>query len=186
MEVVSRSFPYMVDTKNATGGGAVPSLQFIVFDEDRKGEHIDPFFIEELNVIPFEVEHGKYSDGRPYMCMGFRFDNFTYISDVSAIPPRARRIIEGTGVLVIDSLKEEMHASHFGIPQATELCLDLKPSNAYYIGFSHRVDHDTLLAELSEDERLKKAGLDTDTILFYSVKAEPAYDGLRINLSSAA
>ncbi|KAI8830705.1 beta-lactamase-like protein [Chytridium lagenaria] len=147
---------------------------------DRVGDNVMPFFIEELEVAPFEVEHGKYSDQTPYMCMGFRFGDFTYISDASAIPERAWNIIEGTQVLVIDALKgaifstaEEMHASHFGIPQATDVCLRLKPMRAYYIGFSHRVDHDSLFERLENDKGLKQAG----------IKAEPGYDGQRIDLT---
>ncbi|KAJ3113642.1 hypothetical protein HDU96_003111 [Phlyctochytrium bullatum] len=167
MEVVARAFPYMVDTKNATGGGAVPTLEFIVIDEKRDGDRIPPFMLDELLVQPFEVEHGKYSDGRPYMCTAFKIGPFTYMSDVNDIPPSAWSQMEGTDVLVIDALKYEPHASHFGISQAIDACVRLSPSRAFFTGFSHKVDHETLLMELAQDPQLAAAG----------VHAEPGYDG---------
>jgi hypothetical protein len=55
MDVIERAFPYMVDQTKATGGGAVPSLEFHVYDKDRQGdEMLQEFWIEELKVTPFE------------------------------------------------------------------------------------------------------------------------------------
>jgi len=50
MNVVSISFPYLVDKSMATGGGDVPSLKFHVFDLDG----LKPFLIDGLEVIPFQ------------------------------------------------------------------------------------------------------------------------------------
>ncbi|KAJ3107827.1 hypothetical protein HDU97_003175 [Phlyctochytrium planicorne] len=172
MEVVARAFPYMVDTSKATGGGAVPTLQFFVFDEGRQGEEIPPFLIEELEVIPFEVEHGKYSNDEPYFSTGFRFGDFTYISDVNRISPLSRSKILGTRTLVIDALKNEAHPSHFGVPQAIKACIDFKPERAYFTGFCHQIDHNELLKNLKEHEGLQAS----------SIHVEPAHDGLRIQL----
>lgn len=52
MEVVERCFPYMVDTKKATGSGEVAALKFIIIDEDENG--VIPFKIDDQEIIPFE------------------------------------------------------------------------------------------------------------------------------------
>ncbi|KAH9247516.1 hypothetical protein BASA81_014864, partial [Batrachochytrium salamandrivorans] len=63
-----------------------------------------PFLIDdELTVTPFNVEHGR-NGNEPYMSLGFRFEDLTYISDANAIPPRAACIIHGSTHLVIDGL----------------------------------------------------------------------------------
>ncbi|KND00411.1 uncharacterized protein SPPG_04734 [Spizellomyces punctatus DAOM BR117] len=170
MSVVQGAFPYLVDKGKATGGGDVPSLNFRIMETTSEG--YKRFMIEELEVIPVEVDHGKYSDGQPFKCLGFRFGDVTYVSDASGLPPHAKELIRGSKVLVMDSLHYGSHASHFSIPEAVEQCASLiKPGGRVFLtGFSHRVDHDTLAEELRQNEDLKKAG----------VKAEPAYDGLKV------
>ncbi|TPX61915.1 hypothetical protein PhCBS80983_g00769 [Powellomyces hirtus] len=169
MEVVTGAFPYLVDKGKATGGGDVPSLQFHVFDNNG----LKPFKIEELEVVPLEVEHGRIPEG-PFMSLGFRFGDLTYISDASAIPQKTKDLIKGTKILVLDALHYVTHASHLSIPESIDMCASMLPpgGRAYLTGFSHRVDHDTLATELSEDNTLRKA----------NVKVEPAYDGLRVHL----
>ncbi|KAJ3417620.1 hypothetical protein HDV05_000077 [Chytridiales sp. JEL 0842] len=177
-DVVSRSFPYLVDSNKATGGGAVPALQFHIFDKDRiSSERIPPFIVEdELQVDAFEVCHGTYNDGTDYFCMGFQFDKgaFTYISDANRIPEQAKEVMlqkgERLGVLVLDALKEESHPSHFGIKEAIAVAAELKPKQLLLTGFCHHVDHDTLHQRLKADQSLLGAG----------INAEPAYDGLKI------
>ncbi|KAJ3194218.1 hypothetical protein HK101_003241 [Irineochytrium annulatum] len=169
MDVVSRVYPYIVDSSKATGGGHVPALNFHVFDAQRQGEVVEPFMVDELRVVPFEVEHGKMNDGSPYMCYGFRFNDFTYLSDVSKIPTRAADIMRDSRYLVIDALKDVWFTSHFGIPEAITTCLDIKPKRTFFLGFCHEVEHGELEERLLNHKKLKAAGL----------RVEPAYDGLR-------
>lgn len=108
-DVVQRTFPYLVDTGKATGSGDVTRINFHII-ECEDGYPL-PFHIDELKVTPFEghfefilVEHGR-SNGDPFMCMGFRFGDLSYCSDVSFIPQQAHRIMEGSRWLIIDALR---------------------------------------------------------------------------------
>src|SRR5437667_12681319 len=71
---ISTIFPYMIDSKLATGGGATPSFRWHPFDTSL------PFTIPScggIGVIPLPVEHGT--------CMGFRIGGMSYISDANRI-----------------------------------------------------------------------------------------------------
>lgn len=104
-ERVEAAFPYMVDKAHATGSGEIATVKFHVFDQS--GETPDHFYVDELKVIPIPVQHGLYSDGRPYMSMGYRFGDLTYISDVNYVPPESMDKIKGSSVVIIDALKSE-------------------------------------------------------------------------------
>jgi Beta-lactamase superfamily domain len=107
----------MVDSKKATGGGDIPSFVWHSFDPS------EPFQIPscgEIEVIPLPVEHGMYfSDepATPYMCMGFRIGNVSYISDANRISDETKRKIEGSRILILDALREVPHASHFSFDE---------------------------------------------------------------------
>jgi phosphoribosyl 1,2-cyclic phosphodiesterase len=110
-------FPYMVDSKKATGGGDIPSFLWYPFSTS------ESFSIPScggIEVIPLPVEHGMYfSEGppKPYMCMGFRIGDLSYVSDASSVPEETKRKIEGSRVLILDALKETPHASHFSFQE---------------------------------------------------------------------
>jgi len=71
-----------VDTKLSTGGGGVAALNFITIDEYK------PFEIEGITIIPLPVQHGAV------ICLGFRFEDFVYISDVKTIPDSTRALMQ--------------------------------------------------------------------------------------------
>ena len=112
-------FPYMVDASKATGGGAVPSFVWNAFDPDEQFFEIPS--CGNLRVIPLPVEHGKYHSGtrtgKPYICLGFRIGDMSYISDVNQVPPETKAKIEGTRILIIDALRKLPHPSHFGFDE---------------------------------------------------------------------
>lgn len=166
---VSETFPYMIDSQKATGGGDIPAFQWHVIDEDAE------FYVEScsMTVQALRVEHGRYFDEArtPFICLGFRIADVSYISDASAIPESTKRKIEGSRILVLDALKHGKHASHYSIPEALEFINSLeRPAlRTYLLDFTHDVDHYTLEADL------KSQNLDI----------APAYDGLQVNLSDS-
>jgi phosphoribosyl 1,2-cyclic phosphodiesterase len=118
---ISNMFPYMVDSKKATGGGDIPSFLWYPFSTS------ETFSIPScggIEVIPLPVEHGMYfSEGppKPYMCMGFRIGDLSYISDASSVPEETKRKIEGSRILILDALRETPHASHFSFQEVAPL-----------------------------------------------------------------
>ncbi|KAH6597789.1 hypothetical protein BASA61_003053 [Batrachochytrium salamandrivorans] len=112
----------------------------------------------------------------PYMSLGFRFEDLTYISDANAIPPRAACIIHGSTHLVIDGLGVVPHSSHFSFDQAVQECILAlaRGGNGYFTGLSHSMDHDELNVYLASQQAIKDAG----------IHIEAGFDGQRIQIQS--
>ncbi|KAJ3074817.1 hypothetical protein HDU98_010086 [Podochytrium sp. JEL0797] len=163
MAVVAGAFPYLVDSKKATGGGQIAALVFHVFDaEDAPAWELTPegfpiLDIDGLPVIPFEVEHGR-SNGLPYHCLGFKFPEITYISDTNIVPDRVKMLIKDSPILVLDALRESSHPSHMSVNEAIALALEVTPKKLLLTDFCHDIEHDVLVERLKNHEGLKKAG----------------------------
>ncbi|KAG4303039.1 hypothetical protein PCK1_000705 [Pneumocystis canis] len=177
MNAISAMFPYCVYSEKATGGGDVPSFQFHIISP------IHPFTVEScgnITIYPLRVQHGVFQDDKgvklPFYIVGYRIDNLSYISDANAIPDETLNIIKGTEFLVLDSLRERPHSSHFSISQALDFICQLSPNlpkKIFLIGFDHSTSHEVLEKRLSQET---KSGALKDTWIV------PAYDGMRVCL----
>ncbi|OLY84871.1 putative hydrolase [Smittium mucronatum] len=167
-DVVSTTFPYIVDIKKATGGGEVPVLDFIIFDNE------SVLNVFGIDFTPLPVEHGLYSNGDPYFSLGFRFGGISYISDCNLIPETTQELIKTSDVLVIDCLKWDSHLSHFGYDDAMNTILLHRPQLSILTDFCHSIDHYELL----------------DTLIVWqkenSLNVVPSFDGqvLKVNEKS--
>ncbi|CAB4411049.1 unnamed protein product [Rhizophagus irregularis] len=166
LEAVKTLFPYIVDAKQATGGGDLPAFQWNLIDPNR------PFTVEGLEFIPLPVHHGKYfTTNEPYIYVGFKFDNITYISDCNFIPEDILTKIQGSKILILDALNYQEHSSHFSIDQAINISRNLNPipNRTYLTGFSHAVEHFKLTNEMKQ--------LQLNEPLLW---VRPAHDGLKV------
>ncbi len=119
---------------------------------------LKPFEVCGIEVIPIEVMHHKLP------VMGFRFGDFTYITDANYISPEEQKKIEGTKILVLNALQIEWHVSHFTLSDALALVDKIKPERAFFTHISHR------LGTQLEVEKMLPANI------------RLAYDGLKIRL----
>ncbi|OIP48953.1 MAG: MBL fold metallo-hydrolase [Flavobacteriaceae bacterium CG2_30_34_30] len=117
-----------------------------------------PFKIANQWVIPIEVMHNRLP------VLGFRIQNFTYITDAKTIAPEEAAKIKGTEVLVINALRMEAHHSHFNLSEALAFIAEIQPKRAYLVHISHM---------LGFHEEVQK--LLPDTVFL-------AYDGLKITV----
>ncbi|OMJ08141.1 putative hydrolase [Smittium culicis] len=143
-DVIASTFPYIVDTSKATGGGEVPSLSFNVFENDSV---IEVFGIE---FTPLPVEHGLVKNKEPYFSLGFKFSNISYISDCSSIPESTHKLMKNSDVIVVDCLKWDSHLSHFGYKDAIDTVLLHRPKLSIFTDFCHSIDHYDLLESLEK------------------------------------
>ena len=90
-----------------------------------------PFEIKDLTVIPIEVLHYQLP------VFGFRFGNFTYVTDASFIDEQERTKIIGSKILVINALRNKKHPAHFNLEEALKVIADLEPKQAYLTHISH-------------------------------------------------
>lgn len=98
--------------------------------------------------------------------MGFRVNNFSYITDAKYIPPETIEKLEGTEVLVLNALQREQHISHFNLSEALAMVDTIKPRETYFTHISHKMGlHSDVAAELPDHVSL-------------------AYDGLEVSINS--
>lgn len=155
MQTVAQTFPYLVDTSLATGGGDVGALRWHLIDAS------SPFLAgsRQVCVQPLFVEHGFVQNGRtPFGCLGFRIDTMSYISDCHYIPSETLDKVVGSDVFILDGLKMKRHKSHFSIPQAIACVLDLSirhaqcnlppPTLTLITDITHRLEHHETSAQL--------------------------------------
>lgn len=91
------------------------------------------FLIGDIPVIPFNVWHLKMP------VLGFRFGDFTYITDANKIDEADKEIIKGSKAIVLNALRHEKHISHFNIQEAVELVQELRIPEAYFTHISHQL-----------------------------------------------
>jgi phosphoribosyl 1,2-cyclic phosphate phosphodiesterase len=103
----------------------LPKMNFIRFADEK-------FQIGDLEVLPINIMHANMP------VKGFRFGDFTYITDAKTIAEEEREKIRGTKVLVLNALRETEHYSHLSISQALEIVEDIKPEVTYFTHMSHQ------------------------------------------------
>jgi phosphoribosyl 1,2-cyclic phosphate phosphodiesterase len=113
-----------------------------------------PFKINTIEIQPLPVFHMKLP------VLGFRFENFSYITDANRIPEETFLKLRGTETLVINALQREAHVSHFNLHEALEMIKLIKPTKAFITHISHKLGlHADVSEELPEGVALAYDGL---------------------------
>ncbi len=111
-------FDYIFTEENRYPGA--PEIEEIHIDKDSVIQ------LENLDIIPIEAFHYDLP------VLGFRFGNFTYLTDVKTINDEEAEKILGTEVLVVNALKITPHYSHFNLEEALAFVERIKPKRAYF------------------------------------------------------
>ena len=132
-EAVRRDFYY------AFSDGKYPGTP----DIDLYSIGTDPFQVGDIPVIPIRVMHLRMP------VLGFRFGDFTYITDANFIEEAELDKIRGSRVLVLNALRKEKHLSHFTLSEAIDLARALQVPQVYFTHISHQLGlHATISDEL--------------------------------------
>ena len=117
----------------------------------------DPFDVLGIKVTPINVLHYKLP------VLGFRINDFTYITDASHIDDSEIEKIYGSKILVINALRKTEHISHFSLPEALEVIAKVKPTQAYLTHIGHEMGfHAETDAALPEGVHLAYDGLSVE------------------------
>ncbi|MBI2186275.1 MAG: MBL fold metallo-hydrolase [Acidobacteria bacterium] len=143
-EHLRRVFYYAFDGLPRKGGG-VPRLE--------PHEIEGPFSAAGVCVVPVPLWHG---DAR---ILGFRFGDFAYLTDCSAIPHESWPLVAGVDTLVIDALRDTKHATHFSVGEALEAIAAIAPRRAYLTHMAHQLGHAATSARLPAGVELAYDGL---------------------------
>lgn len=114
----------------------------------------DPFVINGVQVIPLPVMHLKLP------VLGFRFENFSYITDANYIPDDTIEKLKGTEVLVLNALQREPHISHFNLKEALHMIERIAPKTTFLTHISHKLGtHADVSKELPANVMLAYDGM---------------------------
>jgi len=114
-----------------------------------------PFNVNGLDITPIHVMHHRMP------VMGFRFNDFTYITDANFIAEEEKKKIIGSKVLVLNTLRKEKHISHFTLGEGIELARELGVPQVYFTHISHQLGlHEEVSAELPHGMALAYDGLE--------------------------
>lgn len=117
-----------------------------------------PFIIGDIEVTPILVYHLKMP------VYGFRFNDFTYITDANRIDDEELEKIASSKIITINALRKEPHISHYTLDEAIKVVDSLKIPLSYFTHISHQLGkHETVEGELPQGRCL-------------------AYDGLTLNI----
>jgi len=142
-ENLHQRFAYIFETENKYPGA--PTIDEI---EISKKE----------NVIPIEAYHAKLP------ILGFRVDDFSYLTDVKTVSEKELTKLKGTKILVLNALRDQPHHSHLNVSEALEIIKKIKPQKTYLTHISYALGfHNEVEKTLPENVFL-------------------AYDGLTLNL----
>jgi phosphoribosyl 1,2-cyclic phosphate phosphodiesterase len=127
---IKMEFSYIFNDKKYPG---VPQVQAIEITGN-------PFQIHGLSVIPIPVLHYKLP------ILGFRFGDFSYITDANFIPDESLKLLQGTEILVLNALQLETHISHFTLEEAVQMARKIGAKQTFFTHISHRLPAGMALA----------------------------------------
>jgi phosphoribosyl 1,2-cyclic phosphate phosphodiesterase len=144
-EILLRHFDYAFD--NSNGYISKPRLRLNMIDHE-------PFDVSGIRVIPIQVMHADMP------VLGFRIDNFTYITDANYISAEEKAKVKGSKIIVLNALRWKKHPSHFNIEEAIALMEELQPVKAYFTHITHQLGlHEAVSKKLPSFIELAYDGL---------------------------
>lgn len=112
------------------------------------------FKIDDIKVTPLPVMHYKLE------ILGFRINNFAYITDARSISQKTINRIKGVDTLVINALRIKEHLSHFNLEQALEIVNAINPRITYLTHLSHQMGfHEEVEKTLPKNVKIAYDGL---------------------------
>lgn len=148
LEEVKRRFDYAFAPPKEYGGGA-PQYEL--------REAAAPFRLGPWRVTPLPVEHG------PDTILGYRVDNFAFVTDVSRIPDATLGLMQGLDVLALDCLWKKPHSTHLSLSQAMEYATRIGARRTYFIHLAHDLEHEETQALLPAGQFVAWDGLELES-----------------------
>jgi len=115
---------------------------------------LEPFDVKGQLVIPIEVMHFRLP------VLGFRINDFSYVTDANYIHPHELEKLKGSKVLVLNALRRESHISHFTLDEAVEVAKLVGAEQTFFTHMSHQIGlHAEVNASLPAGMALAHDGL---------------------------
>lgn len=144
-DALKREYAYIFSDEKYPG---IPEINLINIENK-------PFIVQDIEVIPIQAYHYKLP------VLGFRFGDFTYITDANFINDDEKEKIKGSKVLIVNALRREQHISHFTLEEAIALGQELQVPQIYFTHISHQLGlHNEVEKELPPGFHLAYDGLE--------------------------
>ncbi|MBQ6751481.1 MAG: MBL fold metallo-hydrolase [Bacteroidaceae bacterium] len=88
---------------------------------------------KDVEIMPIRVMHGKLP------IVGFRIENFAYITDMKTIPDEELPLLQGVEYVIINGLRHKEHPSHQTIEEAIAFAQSLGVKDAWLVHMSHHI-----------------------------------------------
>ena len=144
-EALKREYPYVFADLKYPG---VPQVKLHTIDAENNIQ------IGDITLQPIEVMHYQLS------VLGFRINDFVYITDANFISPKEKKKINGCKTLVINALRKKEHISHFTLEEAVSLSQEVGAIQTYLTHISHLMGtHNSVSKELPKGVQIAYDGL---------------------------
>ena len=131
---IRAEFAYIFSGANYPG---IPKIELHTITKESE------IVIGDIKLIPIEVMHYKMP------VLGFRIQDFTYITDANFISEEEALKIQGSKYLVLNALRREKHISHFTLEEAIAWSYKLNVEQTFLTHISHQLGlHQDLMDEL--------------------------------------
>jgi phosphoribosyl 1,2-cyclic phosphate phosphodiesterase len=115
------------------------------------------FEVENVKIVPIRALHHRLP------VLGYRFGDFTYITDSNLIPEKEIEKIKGSKYLVLTGLRKQKHLSHFSLSEAVDFINEINPQQGYITHISHQLGiSKDIEKDLPENIKLAYDGLVLD------------------------
>ncbi|HHU34955.1 MAG TPA: MBL fold metallo-hydrolase, partial [Bacteroidetes bacterium] len=146
-EAIKREYSYVFSSSGYPG---IPRMRLKTIENS-------PFMIKGIEIIPVRVMHWNLE------ILGFRVNNFAYITHASSIPKRGIELLKGVEYLVINALRKERHMSHFSLDEALSIIDSINPRKGYITHIGHQMGlYEKVQKELPRNVLLAYDGLSVD------------------------
>ncbi|MBM4158514.1 MAG: MBL fold metallo-hydrolase [Ignavibacteria bacterium] len=111
------------------------------------------FKIRDTEIIPIKLKHGHLD------ILGYRINDFAYITDCSHIPENEFLKLKNLKVLIINALRRRPHPTHFSVEEAVNNARRINAEMTYLTHMTHDIPHNKTNKILPQNIRLSYDGL---------------------------
>lgn len=122
--ILRERMPYCFATHKYKG---VPDINVLNIDVENN------FNVGHVEVTPIRVMHFRLP------ILGYRIQNFAYLTDVKTIPESEFEKLKGLDTLVISALRKSDHISHLSLNQSVEISSKIGAKKTYFTHMSHEM-----------------------------------------------
>jgi phosphoribosyl 1,2-cyclic phosphate phosphodiesterase len=144
-EEVRITFRYAFNPELPRGGG-LPQLTLNIVDNH-------DFKINDVTISPLKAIHGTLE------ILGFRINDFAYITDASFIPEDTFNRLKDVKVLILNTLRRRPHPTHFNLEQSVKTAEKINAGMTWFTHICHDLEHNEVNRSLNDNTQLAFDGL---------------------------